>query len=166
MRTNLFCVARILPISSSVGRWGRQSAYAPARRARAAAPAHRQRCRHRPGNGRARSRSSPPPAMPARRQHSGLASPSPGSAAEPPRSRRGPSIAVALAPGKHLVRIHIVATSHHRNRCARRERRRDDLTLQYLGPRPIAPTLRRGCVHNRFCGHFSLPRRRRSHQPR
>jgi hypothetical protein len=29
MRTNLFCVARILPISSSVGRWGRQSAYTP-----------------------------------------------------------------------------------------------------------------------------------------
>ena len=56
-----------------------------------------------------------------------------------PPARPVPAFAIALAPTEHLVRVHIVAPGNHRDRRARRKRRRNDLPLQRLRPRAVPP---------------------------
>ncbi len=60
----------------------------------------------------------------------------------------------SAAPSENLVGIDVVLARHDLDRCARKDRRRNDLALQRLRPPLVATPLTVTCVHIRHCGHF------------
>jgi len=62
-------------------------------------------------------------------------------------------LTIPTTPAEDLVRVHVVPTRHHRNRCPRFGRRRHNLALQRFRP-ALVPPLRVPCVHVCLCGHI------------
>ncbi len=70
-------------------------------------------------------------------------------------------VAIVLTPQEQLVDVHIVAPCHLRGRRSGRQRRRHDLPLQSVRPRPVPPRDPQTCTHYQTCGHFPSPSRLR-----
>src|SRR6266849_2859396 len=64
---------------------------------------------------------------------------------------------VRIGKRKNLVRVHVVAPRHQRHRRSRFQRRRYNLSLQIVRPRPVPTPLHQTCAHNRTCGHSHHP---------
>ena len=71
--------------------------------------------------------------------------------------RRFVELAVIVDPATDIRVEHPrqVVQRHERHGRSRRQRRRHNLSLERLRPRPIVPPHPQTCVHNRTCGHFS-----------